>query len=65
MPNSLIFLDGKKFMWDGIEYPSGEKASERSQKYKGSGFEVEVLEEDGKKYLYTRKVVKEVIVQNT
>ncbi len=65
MPNNPIFLNGKKFMWDGVEYPSGEKASERIQKYKGNGFEVEVLEEGGKKYLYTRKVVKEVIVQNT
>ncbi len=65
MPNSAIFWNGKKFMWDGVEYSSGEKASERIQKYKGDGFEIEVFEEGGKKYLYTRKVVKEVIVQNT
>lgn len=63
MPNNLIFTDGKKFIWDGVDYPSGEKASEKMQKYKDDGFEVEASEKDGKNYLYTRRVVKEVIVQ--
>jgi hypothetical protein len=64
MPNNVIMISGKKYMWDGIDYPSGEKASERMQKYKGDGFEVEVFEEDRERHLYTRRVVKEVIVQN-
>jgi len=64
MPNNLIFTDGKKFIWDGVDYTSGEEASEKMQKYKNDGFEVEASEEDGKTYLYTRRVVKEVIVQN-
>jgi len=34
------------------------------QKYKNDAFEVEASEEDGKTYLYTRRDVKEVIVQN-
>jgi hypothetical protein len=64
MANNLIVTSGKKYMWDGVDYPSGEKALEKMQKYKDDGFEVEVFEEDGEKYLYTRRVVKEVIVQN-
>ncbi len=64
MPSDAILMNGKKFMWDGVDYPDGEKASEKTQKYKGEGFEVEVYEEEGKTYLYTRRVVKHVVVSN-
>ncbi len=64
MPSNLIFSDGKKFMWDGVEHPSGEKVSEAVQKYKADGFEVERREEDGKTYLYTRRVVTKTAVLN-
>jgi len=63
MPNDVLFKE-KKFMWDGIDYPSKEKALEKIQEYKNKGFEVETLEESGKTYLYTRRVVKEIIVQD-
>ena len=63
MPNNITFFNGKKFMWDGIDYPSREKALEKMEKYKVDGFEVESHEEDGRTYLYTRRVVKEVVVQ--
>jgi hypothetical protein len=62
MPSNVMYKE-KKFMWDGIDYPSKEKALEKAQKYKDDGFEVETYEENGKTYLYTRRVVKEVIVQ--
>jgi hypothetical protein len=55
-------IDGKKFIWDGVDYANREAASENMQKYKSDSFEVESSEEDGKAYLYTRRVVKEVIV---
>ncbi len=64
MPNNLIYVNGKKFMWDGIDYPSGDKTLETMKKYKADGFEVELHEEGGKTYLYTRRVVKQVIVSN-
>ncbi len=64
MPNTMIVANGKKFMWDGLEYTDPEKVSEKMNKYKGDGFEVELFEEDGKKYLYTRRLVKEAVVQN-
>ena len=64
MPNNLIIIDGRKFVWDGVDYNSAEEASQRMQKYKHDAFEVEASEEDGKTYLYTRRDVKEVIVQN-
>ncbi|HUL21465.1 MAG TPA: hypothetical protein VLZ10_08420 [Thermodesulfobacteriota bacterium] len=64
MPSSVIVMNGKKFMWDGVDHPSGEKMSEAVNKYKTDGFEVELHEEDGKTYLYTRRVVKHVVVSN-
>jgi hypothetical protein len=64
MPNNAILMNGKKLMWDGVDYPSGEKASEAIKKYEESGFEVERCEEDGKSYLYTRRVVKHVVPPN-
>jgi len=63
MPKDVMFKEGK-FMWDGVDYPSQEKALEKIQEYKNSGFQVETIEESGKTYLYTRRVVKEVIIQN-
>ena len=62
MPNIAIVVNGKKFMWDGVDHPSKEKISEAMTKYKADGFEVESYEEEGKTYLYTRRVVKEVVV---
>ena len=64
MPNNLIVVEGKKLIWDGFDYTSGDDSSKKMQKYKDDGFEVEVIEENGKTFLYTRRVVKEVIVQN-
>ncbi len=51
-------------MWDGVEYSSGEKTFENIKKYKADGFEVELHEQEGKTYLYTRRVVKEAVIQN-
>lgn len=54
---------GKKFMWDGRIYPNRREAEEVGQNYKGDGFEVEPVEEDGQFFLFTRRVVKEVVVE--
>ncbi len=64
MPKNSTLINGKKFMWDGVDYSDRETALEKMKSYKDQGFEVEVGEEDGKVYLYSRRVVKEVVVQN-
>lgn len=64
MPSLFILVSGKKFMWDGVEYPIKEQALENMEKYKNDGFEVEMREEGEKSYLYTRRVVKEVVTEN-
>jgi len=62
---SVKIINGKKFMWDGNEYPDREKASEIAQKYKNDGFETEVLEEGSKYFVFTRRVVKEVVIEGS
>lgn len=57
------FFDGKKFMWDGLEYDDEEKAGEVEKEYAEKGFEVQSCSEDGKVFLYTRRVVTEVVVE--
>ncbi len=56
-------FNGKKFMWDGKVYADEKERREVSQKYKDDGFEVEPVEEDNQHFLFTRRVVKEVVVE--
>ena len=50
-------------MWDGKAYQNQGEAKEVGQKYKSDGFDVEVVEEGGEYFLFTRRVVKEVVVE--
>ncbi len=58
-------FNGKKFMWDGEVYTDEKKRREISQKYKDDGFEVELVEEENQYFLFTRRVVKEVVVEGS
>jgi hypothetical protein len=58
--NLAMISDGKKFMWDGQSYPNKEEASAAEQSYRKENFEVEVVEQEGKFLVYTRRVVKVV-----
>ena len=58
-------FNGKKFMWDGKVYTDEKERREISQKYKDDGFEVELVDEGGEYFLFTRRVVTEVVVEGT
>jgi hypothetical protein len=60
--NLAMISDGKKFMWDGKLYSTNEGASEAEQSYRTNGFEVRMVQEEGKFLVYTRRVVKQVPV---
>ena len=60
--NLSLVSDGKKFMWDGRPYATIEEASVVQEVCQNEGFEVRVVEEGGKFLVYTRRVVKEVVV---
>ncbi len=61
-PNLSLLHDGKKFLWDGSLYATREEASPVEESYRKNNFEVHVTEEEGKFLIYTRKVIKEVIM---
>ncbi len=56
-------FNGKKFMCDGKAYTDEQEMSGIRQKYKDDGFEVELIEEGGEYFLFTRRVVTEVVVE--
>jgi hypothetical protein len=61
-PNLAMISDGKKFMWDGQLYDTREEASRTGESYRNENFEIRMVEEGGKFLVYTRRVVKEVVV---
>ncbi len=63
MPANHIYVDGKKYMWDGETYPGENEAQEAKKKYEADGFEVQVTNEDGEIAVYTRRVVTEIVVE--
>jgi len=63
MPDTSKIINGKKFMWDFVIYESKKEAQETMQKFKDNGFEVELIEEENKYLLYTRKVITEIVVE--
>jgi hypothetical protein len=49
-------IDGKKFLWDGVNYESRDAAQEALEAYKQDGFEVELVEADGQFLVYSRRL---------
>jgi len=60
-PNLSLVSDGKKFMWNGRPYATREEASTVQEACQNDGFEVRVIEQDGKFLIYTRRTVKGVV----
>ncbi len=64
MAEQARFFDGKKYMWDGEEYDSENKAKDAQKKYEENGFNVELYRDDeGKVFIYTRRVVAEIVLE--
>jgi hypothetical protein len=56
-------IHGKKFMWDGVVYESEKEAKDVAEKYKNDNFEVEMVEEENHYLIYSRRVVKEIVLE--
>ncbi|MBI5245006.1 MAG: hypothetical protein HY922_15180 [Elusimicrobia bacterium] len=56
MPQLARILDGKKFLWNGVEYEARKQAEEASSAYEKEAFETRMIEEGGKHLIYTRRV---------
>ncbi len=63
MAEQARFFDGKKFMWDGEEYDSEEKANAARKQYEENGFDVQLCREEDNVLLYTRRVVTEIVLE--
>ncbi|MEW5843193.1 MAG: hypothetical protein AB1775_08010 [Bacteroidota bacterium] len=60
MADNSKVLDNKKYFWDGINYESENAAKENFDKYSKDGFETKLVEEEGKYFIYTRRIAKEI-----
>ncbi len=65
MAERARLFEGKKFLWDGVEYESEEEARSAGRAYGEKGFEVEVWFEQGKALVYTRRVVKDTAIEQS
>jgi len=63
MTANFRIIDGKKYMWDGMDYEGKTAAEENISKYQKDGFETRLIEEDSKCLVYTRRVVTEITVE--
>ena len=63
MPDASKVIDGKKFMWDNEVYESEKDAQEVKKKYEDDNFEVELIQEENQYFLYTRRVVTEIVLE--
>jgi len=62
-PHNMRFIDRRKFMWDGEAYDSPAAAEAKKKDYETQGFETQLVEEEGKAFVYTRRVVKEIVIE--
>ncbi|KPK80299.1 MAG: hypothetical protein AMS25_09455 [Gemmatimonas sp. SM23_52] len=64
-PPIARFIDGEKFMWDGEVYDAREAAEAKKREYEAAQFETDIVEAEGGYLVYSRRVVKEVVVEGT
>lgn len=63
MPELSKKIEDKKFMWDGRIYEAKEEAEKIKSDYEKDNFQVRLIFEDGEYLVYTRRVVKEIIIE--
>jgi hypothetical protein len=62
MENVKIF-DEKKFMWDRRTYMSESEAKTVNAEYEQNNFKTRIVQDEGKYFLFTRRVVTEVVIE--
>jgi hypothetical protein len=61
-PQRAVMIEGKKFLWDGRLFDTHDDASRQAEAYKTDNFEVQLVERGNQHLVYTRRLVKEVVV---
>ena len=62
MDNIKLF-NKKKFMWDGITYTTEAEALKVKEEYAKNNFDTQLVSEEDNYFLFTRRVVTEVVVE--
>lgn len=57
-------IANKKYIWDGKLYEDEGAALNIAAFYKKDGFEVQLVEEDGKRLIYTRRIAAATVETN-
>lgn len=57
-------VNGKKYMWDGEDYNAESAAREHLLEYNDNGFETVLIEEGGKYFVYSRRLVTEIVIDD-
>jgi len=55
--NLTMISDGKKFMWDGRLFNARDEGLREAVAYQNDNFEVRMVEQNGKFFVYTRRIV--------
>ena len=63
MPDLSKSSEGKKFMWDGVLYETEKEAQDVKAQYEADGFETLAVAEEDKFLVYSRRVVKEIVLE--
>ncbi len=61
--DNVKFFDENKFMWDGKTYISESEAINIKAEYEKNDFETRIVSEEDNYFLFTRRVVTEVVVE--
>ena len=61
--DNVRFFDEKKFMWDGRTYISESEAINIKVEYEKNNFETRMVQEEEEYFLFTKRVVTEVIIE--
>ena len=59
-----IYEGVSKFMCDGETYASRKDAEDKAKEYEEKDFEVRIVEKGGSCYIYTRRVVTEIVLES-
>ena len=61
--DNVKFFNEKKYMWDGRTYISESEAINIKTEYEKNNFETRIVQEKEKYFLFTRRVVTEVVIE--
>jgi hypothetical protein len=61
--DNVKFFDEKKFMWDGRTYISESEANNIKAEYEKNNFETRLVREGDEYFLFTKRIVTEIEVE--